>query len=217
LPAQRVLDPRQSLAEGSWTPPEAIPPALRNFGYFPDLSNLWPGDLLLFSSLKPSAGSKAIAWAQQHGGYCEEDARWHHAAVYVGAKIGICEANLHGVAAKAIYSYVGGHLLRARRDPHISREQGWEVAAHSLVRLHTKYSKSMILKLAQKAFRGYWERVAQSEEASGSVICSKLYSDAYSAATGKALRNAISQEITPAFLSQTPLLSDIALKWLKIG
>jgi hypothetical protein len=217
LPAQRVLDPRQPLAQGKWTPPGPLPPALRNFGYFPDLSNLWPGDLFLFSSLKPSAGSKAIVWAQQRGGYGAEDARWHHAAVYIGAKIGICEANLHGVAANAIYPYVGGHLLRVRRDPHVSRDQGWEVAVHSLVRLHTKYSKGMILQLAKKAFQGYWQRVAESEEARGSVICSKLYSDAYSAATGKALWNAIGQEVTPAFLSQTPLLSDIPLKWLKIG
>jgi len=75
----------------------------------------------------------------------------------------------------------------------------------------------MILKLAKKAFQGYWQRVAESEEARGSVICSKLNSDAYSAAMGKALWNAINQEVTPAFLSQTILLSDIPLKWLKIG
>jgi hypothetical protein len=217
LPAQRVLDPRQPTAQGSWTPPGALPPALRKFGHFPDLSSLWPGDLLLVSSLKPTAGSKLIVATQQIGGYAEEDARWHHAAVYVGAKIGICEANLDGVAATAIYPYVGGHLLRARRDPHISRDQGWEVAAHSLLRLHAKYSKGMILKLAKKAFRGYWQHVADSEEARGSVICSKLYSDAYSAVTGKTLWNAVNQEVTPAFLSQTPLLSDIPLKWLKIG
>ncbi len=217
MQAQRVLDPRHPVAEGEWKPPGPLPRGLREFGYFPDLSKLWPGDLLLVSALKPTVGSKAIAWVQEKGGYGVDDARWHHAAVYVGARIGICEANLHGVAASAMYPYIGGYLLRARRDPHISREEGWEVAAHSLIRIHTKYSKSTILKLVKKAFGGYWKRVADSEDTRRAVICSRLYSDAYSAVTGRVLWNAVSQEVTPAFLSQTPLLSDIPMKWLKIG
>jgi hypothetical protein len=217
LPAQQVLDPRQILAEGNWTPPGPLPRELRAFGYFPDLSKLWPGDLLLVSSLKPSTGSKAIVWGQQLGGYCEDDARWHHAAVYIGARIGICEAKPGGVEAGEIYPYVGSRLIRARRDPTIDREKGWEIAAHTLVRLKTKYDKKMILKLAKQAYGGYWKSDLNSDETLESVICSKLYSNAYSTVTGKTLCNPVNGETTPAFLSQTTLLSDIPLKWLKIG
>lgn len=177
-----------------------------------------PGDLILVSPLHLSGIPKQIMAAQELGGYAPEDARWYHAAVYVGASVGLCEATRKGVNADHLYDYVGKHLFRVRRDTSMHRETGWEIAVNALVRLNTPYSFRAIGKILRRAAdTGLWKSQKMSAHEKEALICSQLYSEAYSMATGKTLWNKVGKEVTPAYLSQTPVLTDIPLRWLRIG
>jgi hypothetical protein len=82
---QKVLHPSAEAIPGAtWIPPGPIPRALRAFGKFPNLDQWRPADLLLVASITPDAAVPQIVNAQARGGYAPEDARWQHAAVYIG-------------------------------------------------------------------------------------------------------------------------------------
>src|SRR5438270_1882627 len=111
--AQKFLDPDPTkiVAVGNWNPSGPVPPHIRKFKHFPNIDDWLPGDLLLISAIKPGWVSKRIIQAQIRGGYVAEDARWHHAAVYLG-EANVCEALGRGVQLNPIFKYVGTHFLR---------------------------------------------------------------------------------------------------------
>jgi hypothetical protein len=107
-------------------------------------------------------------------------------------------------------------MLRVRRDPSISREEGWRIAVLALTRLNTRYDFAKIMGLKSQSKEGFsWTRPARKPDAEY-CICSELYSDAYTCVTGKALWNLVGQEVTPAFLSQTSMLEDVRISWQRI-
>jgi hypothetical protein len=218
--SQHFLDPNDigHPSSNSWTPDGPLPLGLRGFGYYPDVDSMQPGDLILVSPAKVTGLSGQIISTQQRGGYAHEDARWCHAAVYAGAKIGLCEATHQGVRAEQLNRYVGSHLFRVRRDSSLTREVGWEIVAHALVRLNTPYSCLSNFKLWwQSNHEGLWKHQDESAHEQCAVICSQLYADAYSMATGKTLWNSTGREVTPAYVSQTAALTDVKVQWRKIG
>ena len=158
--SQTFLDPREtdeSESAADWIPDGPLPPELRRFGYYPDITLLQPGDLILVSPVKLSGIPKRIAATQETGGYAPEDARWTHAAVYMGARVGLCEATHRGVHASLLHEYVGKHLFRVRRDPTLDRDTRWEIVVNSLVRLNTPYSLRSVGTIFGRAKgRGLW-------------------------------------------------------------
>src|SRR5437762_102183 len=125
---QLRLDPRQiEQPISTWKPSGPIPPKVREFGFFPNIDDWLPGDLLLVSGLSPNWIAKRIITAQERGGYSSEDACWHHAAVYIG-DAHLCEASRSGVKALPIFSYVGDHILRVRRDIALTADQRYRIA-----------------------------------------------------------------------------------------
>ena len=217
MPGQIVLDPRDRTTTGRWIPPGPIPPSLRQFGQFPNTHAWHPGDLLLFSALIPSRMSRAIIRGQERGGYAPEDARWHHAAVYLGDGITICEASIGGVHCVPVYRYVETHLLRIRRDETLSPDKRWLIAMNALTRLGSRYALERIFSLARQARQGYWRR-GNTLPLLGmrAVICSELCNDSYSLVTGRLLVAAASGTVKPSDLSMTPQLVDVETSWLRI-
>lgn len=213
---QVVLDPTDTSTVGTWKAPVAIPPELRTFGRFPDITQWRAGDLLLVSALEPGFFSREIIKAQKRGGYADGDARWHHAAIYVGS-VNVCEALTSGVTHGPVYGYIGPYLLRVRRDPLLTPEQGWQLAMEAMTNLRTSYSFSMIASLASKASIGFWRRPARrSALPKRAIICSKLFADAYSITTERIMGNAVAEEVTPAFLSATDKMIDVPMQWSAI-
>jgi hypothetical protein len=214
LPPQHFLDPRDTVTAGVCPRPQRIPEEIQRFGRLPDINAWKPGDLLLVSALNPSRIQGAIERVQRQGGYHAEDARWQHAAVYIG-DYGICEATRVGVKAAMIFPYIGDHLIRVRRDPALSSDDSWRVVVQALVRLNYSYSFSSILQLLWQARGGYRAPRNSPRVFSQRVtICSQLYADAYGNVTRKTLDNDVSLPVTPASLSCTPLLQDVQSQWL---
>lgn len=218
MPGQIVLDPAAPTTTGQWTPPGPIPQALRQFGRFPDASRWLPGDLLLFSAIQPGRIARSIIRGQESGGYAGEDARWHHAAVYLGDGISLCEAVVTGVRHTPIYPYIlGNYRLRIRRDITLNSEERWKIAMQSLTRLGASYGLRLIPSLAWHSWRGYWQSSPGLPLLGvGAVICSQLFSDSYSLVTGRLLVQAPAGVVKPADLSFTQQLADVATTWLSL-
>jgi hypothetical protein len=155
----------------------------------------------------------AIRKTQSTAGYHPVDARWHHAAVFLGFDFRICEATRNGVKPGSLLDYAATHLIRVRRDPLLDAETGWKISVLAACQIGTPYSVLSILNLAGRARKGYWQPKQENAHTGKGLICSELYADSYAAATGRTLWNHISKEVTPAYLSLTGQLSDIEVGW----
>lgn len=208
-----VLDPHDvAYATGSAgvRVSEPLPRAVREFGYIPDI-NLWqPGDLLLFSSIKPNWIKKGITRVQGRG-WDANHARWHHAAVYIG-RARVCEATITGVAVGSVYKYVPDYLIRVRRCPlFLGNPVGaYDIAIAALTRLNRWYSLISVVSVWWKMASGLL-KLDFAATATRAHICSHLYADSYSQATKRVLENGGTP--TPAALSASMDLEDVDSQW----
>lgn len=205
---QLFLDPTIKAASGSWQPPGLIPERVREFGRFPNTALWQPGDLLLFSAIRPSLASRAIVRTQTKGGYEAP----HHVAVYVGHNF-LCEAVLRGVRYGPIYTYVGSHLIRVRRDPSLSNTERYELAIRSIARLKENYSVNRLPLLVFYGMAGFWTRTRLRSD-TPTVICSQVFADAHSLTTRRLVVQTEANLVVPADLSMTDVLTDVATNWL---
>lgn len=204
------------------TAPAVLPKAVRKLGHIPDWELLRPGDLILFASvpgkvkrLKDALGIPAI---QERGGYASADARWFHAAVFLGVGFDVVEANMiHGVRVASLLERLPDHLIRVRRSREWTEASGWRMALHAALMRGRPYSASTIARLAQRAMSGYWKHATDSAHAREALVCSQLYADAFQAAFDLTLMNQQAGEVTPAFLSASERLVDIEIGWRRIA
>lgn len=216
--SQTVLSPADNVRDDAfWHPPGPIPVHVREFGKYPNTNDWKPADLLLVSSVEPDAVTRQIIGTQTRGGFSADDARWQHAAVYLGDGF-VMEATTHGVRYAPLYPYLGKHRLRVRRPLGLEREDArWRIAIQAAVRANEKYRFATILRLYVRSFHGFWRSPVTSFRAqSRALICSQLYSDSYSAVTGLLLSQTASEIVTPAALSQSDKFEDVPLYWRAI-
>jgi hypothetical protein len=222
--AQRELQPDQEIG-GTTVPRRAIPMRTRKFGKLVDTSGLLPGDLLLSRDLQPDKVSQLICDVQGGGGYDVYDARWTHAAMYVGDGASVVEATFDSlmsggdVRLTSLDDYCdGSYSLRFRRSRFLETENdGWRVCVRALSRLKTPYSFGDAIRMwfnvviRDRGFFGYdrWQPL------SSAVICSTLYADAYNEATRRCLGE-VSGACVPAWLSLSDEFDDLLVNWLEI-
>lgn len=207
LPVQIILDPESIPAHSPACPaPAVLPKAVRQLGHIPGCDRMRPGDLILFSTvpgklmhLKDFLGIPAF---QERGGYAHDDARWYHAAVFLGIGFDMIEANVvRGVRRASLLDRLPHHLIRVRRPRETNEATGWRMALHAALMQGRPYSPATIGRLAQRAFSGFWKHSADSAHAREALVCSQLYADAFQAAFDVSLMNRQAGEVTPAFLS----------------
>src|SRR5262249_42111189 len=145
-PAQIVLRP--DAAEKSRTVVRrAISPEVRAFGKVVDTSQLRPGDLMLSQDLDADTISRLIASVQGDGGYAADDARWTHAAMYLGDGENVVEATFESLTSggsvrmTSLDDYChGNYVLRFRRSKYVkSAENGWRLCIRALSRIRQPY------------------------------------------------------------------------------
>jgi hypothetical protein len=223
LPVQVVLDPRNIPADSPACPaPAVLPKAVRKLGYIPDCDRMRPGDLILFGAvpgkvkhLKDMLGIPAV---QEHGGYARNDARWYHAALFLGIGFDMIEANVvRGVRRANLLDRLPHHLIRVRRPCGTNEANGWRMALHAALMQGRPYSPATIGRLAGRAFGGFWRHATDSAHARDALVCSQLYADAFQAAFDVTLMNRQAGEVTPAFLSACDRLEDVDAGWRRLA
>jgi hypothetical protein len=205
--------------------PRAMKREARAFGKLVDCSSLWPGDLLLSSDLNPDYLSEQIKRVQSEGGYAADDARWSHAAMYLGDNANVVEAtfeNLQGnVRITSLDEYSQGrYMLRFRRSKFVqSPQNGWHLCVRALARLKQGYSFSYAAKL-------WWDVVIRGIgfyedknrwSTSSAVICSTLYADAYNEAVRRRLGEKYGGVCVPASLSVSDEFFDVDVGWVQLA
>jgi hypothetical protein len=204
----------------------AMPAATRAFGKLVNSSALAPGDLMLSRELRPERISQLISTVQERGGYHIDDARWTHAAMYVGDGASLVEATFDSVQAggdvrlTSLDEYCqGNYAVRFRRSRFISDGQlGWRVCVRALSRLKKEYD---FVTAARMWFDvvirggGFYDD-ERKFSLSKAVICSTLYADSYNEATRRVLGE-VSGVCVPAWLSVSDEFDDIQPEWLSIG
>lgn len=211
---QQLLDPTD--LAGARPPqtsqPHTLPPAVRQFGYVPDFDEWRAGDLVLFSTTSPNLFQRHIVKTQIKLNYTEEDARWHHAAVYIGDTY-LCEARPGGVRYHPVVETLDGATsLRLRRDPNLAQDQRFLLAIKALLRLSRPYSYASVFRAFLRPFNP--RRFVRFLLPRGrTLICSQLFHDAYIEATGSVLVERADIDPTPAALSATTRLDDVSLHW----
>lgn len=213
-------------ADLPWFPPGAIPPKFRAFGKYFD-TRLWrAGDLLLSRETLPSRVGKAIESAQKNGGYHPNDARWTHAAIYLGDGFTLCEASFSfwplrmGVQIANLWEYCGDYCLRLRRPTAVTTEaDAWLMSIRALTSIRKDYDFRYVFKLAWSAFRGqgFWSPGCAVPIRGSALVCSTLYADAYTRQTKRILGEQNNGCCTPAYLSQSPEFVDLGLQWRPIA
>jgi hypothetical protein len=210
---------------GTWQPPTSLPASVRKFGRFPDVNALLPGDLILTQSVDCDWVSKRIRRAQYLGGQHPRDALWTHAAIYMGDRIRVIEANFdwfnwgqNGVKMAQLSDYVGDHRLRFRRFPGLTADERWLIVIAAMSRLNSPYRFRYLLSSLGAAARGFFRdretQLATSRQAG--FVCSTLYQDSVAKVTGRLIEET-ARVCTPGTLSSTRTLQDVPVGWLKIG
>lgn len=206
--------------------PRALPSATRKFGKLIDTTALGPGDLLLSRDLEPDRISALITKVQLEGGYHPDDARWTHAAMYVGDGATVVEATFDSVLGggsvrlTSLDEYSQGlHSLRFRRSKYILEDRhGWRVCIRAMSRLGKPYDfVQALLMWFAVTFRGqgfFGDEIRRSTSAA--VICSTLYADSYNEATRRSLGET-SGICVPAWLSASDEFSDVQAEWSQIA
>jgi cell wall-associated NlpC family hydrolase len=202
-----------------------LPEEARTWRRVADLTQLEPGDLLLFRSIEPDEISNAIVAAQKRG-FHERHAQWTHAAVYLGDDEHVCEANFkvpgspYGVNIRSVFCYCDGkHAIRARRPRNMDAKTRLRIAIGALANIGSGYNFRQIVEFGNAVYRGdgvlnSFKRVPTSQ--TQSFVCSTLYQDAYNFALGNTVR--ATSRCTPAHLSSSADFdaAEPALRWLEI-
>jgi hypothetical protein len=214
---RRYLDP--GLANGSPSGPviEQLPKRVRDFGYFPDLSKLRPGDLLLVCPLKAELVAVQIQASQKHL-HSQFDAQWVHAAAYLGDE-SIVELDAGGVRINEISKYIPTHRLLFRRlldslGQPVDELAGHKVAVAALKAFQTRYNGPLLPEIWVKSriFKRDYRVRPKSKEA----ICSTFYDNAVVRVLGTSAVSAKHSPFTPADLASSTRMIDVDVAWLRL-
>lgn len=211
---QIVLDPNDTSAAKPSGMDHRVPKRIRRFGYVPDTSILLPGDVILICATRPAWTSRLIQTTQEAGGYAQDHARWHHVAVYIGNGH-VVEALTSGVIYRKLDSYSGNWLLRFRRGQNLTQSQRYEIAIQSMTRLRERYSLWALPRVGFNLMRTM-ARPTEPVRGVRAVICSQVYWDAYLFATHHNPTPGVISDVSPAAISSSTVLSDIAVGWIRL-
>jgi len=189
-----------------------MPRAVRRHGRVIDPSGLEAGDLILISSKKPDWTARQIR-SHQEIMFSDEHAKWQHVAIS-GGRFEICEASVTGVTASEYWKYMTGEyeikVRRLRNADEATRNRLAYHAAKSVRRPYgfwTAYGIGRVLKGGD-----FWKK---SIFKSSGVVCSQLFFEACMR-EGYLLANIPPENICPAHLSMSNLLSDIHPEWVSV-
>ncbi len=178
---------------------------------------------MLTRDLNPEWTGKLISEVQTKGGYAEHDARWSHAAMYVGDGAHVVEATFDSpmsggnVRLTSLDDYCQGQAsLRFRRSRFITSDvEGWKLCVRAMSRLRLPYSFAKAIDMWFRVVirkTGFYDE-QEKYPVSKAVICSTLYADSYNETTRRSLGE-VGGACVPAWLSVSDEFEDVKPQWL---
>jgi hypothetical protein len=211
-----ILDPTTRGASGPRVELERVPKAIRDTECYPDLSMLQPGDLLLVSPLEPGWTARMIIGAQRQV-HDEENARWMHAALYLGDNM-VVEIDGGGVHVRPLFKYVLTHRMLFRRvidadGQDIDLITGYKIALKALRGFSQRYEFANIFVTAYDCLTlGSKDPPLRAVRSRGS-ICSDFFNQAVFATIDRPAARLDRNPLQPADLSASKLMRDIPVRW----
>lgn len=184
----------------------------------PDVAKLLPADLILYSSPRGDKIGAAISAVQLAGGFAAEDARWTHAAVYLGDGHLVEAIPNGGVIHRSVYDdpQITSQLMRFRRKPDLSETDRYRVALKASAMLGASYSRAGAVSFGMTMLKGLWQPTSRID-LKGIVICSQVFHDTLAEITRQYLPDCpVRQPVAPAHLSFSPGLEDVEVSWLRL-
>ena len=215
--AQIILAPEDA-ANGTWKNASfrSLGQNIRDFGYVPDAAQMQPGDVILVAGTNMVA--KGIRKTQKIG-FHTDDARWTHAALYIGEELIVEATPFGGVRVGSLYKLANGKRLRVRRIPcesGFTMTTRYQVTISALTDLRRGYSLFSIPRLLWWALFGMLYKSDQRPNIGGVIICSSVVRNAYLKSANLNLVPGMISPAWPADLSQTAELTDVQIDWVKI-
>lgn len=215
--SRSFLDPDKASATAvSTIVVERVPARVRNFGFYPNTSQMQPGDLVLVcpSQMTPNAVVIQRVQAQRHG---EFDAKWIHAAAFLGDD-SVVEIDQGGVGVSDLHKYVGRHLVQVRRPLDLDARKidpltGYKIAISALKMFKTSYGFGDLFEIARRTVFGIPNELSRRSRA---AICSDYYNDAVARVLGRGAVSAKINPFTPADLSASINMADIHVDWMAL-
>lgn len=212
--AQITIDPTNRGAPVAAPTIGIIPPKVRKFGYVPNFRECLPGDLILFRSVSYDFFGRSISRAQRS--FPDEDAQWTHAAVFLYDDRIVEAVPVGGVRTRSLCEDIPNRILRVRRRQGLSESDRYKIALRALSMLGSAYSLNAALSIGWRTRLGIWDRIGVPNFGPV-IICSKVFHDSYIDITRSLLQGcSIDSPITPAHLSATTDLQDIAIGWIQL-
>jgi hypothetical protein len=225
-PSPQALNPRQvSGGATEWDKTFDLPPDVLRFGYYPDVTKLLPGDLILTCDMNPHWTSRLIAHFQKT--LCASP-QWTHAAMYMGGKGQIVESTFesffdrsNGVKVGLLSDYFQTHYILIRRlpnsavyskDPNDSikcMDARWQLVVSAMKHMRRPYGFFQLRKFIGKSFA-----VIKIYTRPSKLVCSTLYEAAAVDAVGKVLCGG--GTASPGMLAETVDLDTVSISWVKI-
>jgi hypothetical protein len=215
-PSRPILDPLKIGPIVGATSVSILPKDVRRLGHAPAIEQLLPGDLLLFSPTHRNFVSSRISSAQEQGGFLPEHASWTHAAIFLYDDVMVEALPIRGVVQSSIYARVPNHRILIRRNPALDERVRYRIALRALGMIGKRYSHLGILSLGWDLFKGLWSNAVLAGNRQV-VICSQVFADAHSEMTNTLLPGCpLNRATTPADLSATTGLTDVAIDWKRL-
>lgn len=174
-----------------------------------------PGDVLLFSRVKPTWSSRGIQRVQAKVGAKAQHAMWTHVAVALGGNDLLHADWPGGVRFAELTEFGANYRIRLRR-PQLSETDRLRVALEATKMFNHRYAIEDVAKVGVEVPINRFGPLRVLGQARRAMTCSELYSRALFRATKQRIHDRDDARTYPFDVSASKLLVDEHLGWVSV-
>jgi len=182
----------------------------REMGKVPDVGLIEPGDVILFSPVKPNLMQKTIIRTQNT--LAPSHRAWTHAAIAFDGGRMVEALTKKGVCCGTIFDRCRDFRIKVRRAHSLNQLDRMRLAMDAMSAITTNYSLKHALAIG---FSNLFQQMGKEPfyGKDSHIVCSQLISNAYMNVTGQKLISSSLYRVTPGQLDSTKNLTDVTIGW----